>query len=68
MVGGQVNPVVSVIIDNNNNSATGITKCDTFQYKVRQVLQSATIITKCDSTVEVSREWGNLFVTSKTSI
>ena len=38
MVGGQVNPVICVIIDN---------MC---YYKVRQVLQSATIITKCDST------------------
>ena len=37
MVGGQVNPVICVIIDN---------MC---YYKVRQVLQSATIITKCDS-------------------
>ena len=27
-----------------------ITKCDKCYYKVRQVLQSATIITKCDST------------------
>ena len=27
-----------------------ITKCDKCYYKVRQVLQSATIITECDST------------------
>ena len=32
-----------------------ITKCDKCYYKVRQVLQSATIITKCDSTSFHSR-------------
>ena len=31
--------------------ATGITKCDTVYYKLRQVLQSEMIITNCDSTV-----------------
>ena len=31
-----------------------ITKCDTVYYKLRQVLQSAMIITNCDSTCEVS--------------
>ena len=29
-----------------------ITKCDTVYYKLRQVLQSAMIITNCDSTSE----------------
>ena len=31
-------------------SASGITKCDRIYYKVRQVLQSATVITKWDVT------------------
>ena len=55
-------------------SATSvITKCDRyykvwqFYYKVRQVLQSATIITKCDSThgppenFEIKGLWNNIF-------
>ena len=31
-------------------SASGITKCDRLYYKVRQVLQGATVITKWDVT------------------
>ena len=31
-------------------NASGITKCDRIYYKVRQVLQSATVITKWDVT------------------
>ena len=31
-------------------SASGVTKCDRVYYKVRQVLQSATVITKWDVT------------------
>ena len=55
MVGGRVNPVISVIIDNHNNelqvllqSVTGITKSENFitkcdrYYKVRRLLQSMT--------------------------
>ena len=36
-----------------------ITKCDKCYYKVRQVLQSATIITKCDSTGNSLRDLQN---------
>ena len=33
-------------------SASGITKCDSVYYKVRQVLQSVTVIKKWDATLE----------------
>ena len=35
-------------------SASGITKCDRIYYKVRQVLQSATVITKWDVTKQLA--------------
>ena len=35
-------------------SASGITKCDRLFYKVRQVLQSATVITKWDVTTVIT--------------
>ena len=34
-------------------SASGITKCDKLYYKVRQVLQSVTVITKWDVTTDI---------------
>ena len=33
-------------------SVSGITKCDSLYYKVRQVLQSVTVIKKWDATLE----------------
>ena len=40
-----------------------ITKCDTVYYKLRQVLQSAMIITNCDSTDDIINHvtWANCF-------
>ena len=37
-------------MDFTNCDSFFITKCDTVYYKLRQVLQSAMIITNCDST------------------
>ena len=37
-------------------SGSGITKCDKLYYKVRQVLQSVTVITKWDVTVLVEEQ------------
>ena len=34
MVGGQVNPVISVIIDNNNNDNNNNNKCSTSGFKI----------------------------------
>ena len=38
-------------------SASGITKCDRLYYKVRQVLQSVTVITKWDVTTQLDNRY-----------
>ena len=38
-------------------SASGITKCDRLYYKVRQVLQSVTVVTKWDVTTQLDNRY-----------